>query len=80
MGTTWTEDMFNPDKDGFITATGYPIGGHCRLLRYRVNGGYYRARNSWGEDWGYNGDFFISRTDLDKLLKDYGEACLALEI
>ena len=37
---------------------------------------FIRLRNSWGITWGINGDCRISLRDMDKLLKDGGEACV----
>lgn len=37
---------------------------------------YVRLHNSWGTDYGINGEAFISVRDLDKLLQDDGEACI----
>jgi len=34
-----------------------------------------RVHNSWGQDWGVNGEGFITIEDLEKLLDD-GEACI----
>lgn len=36
---------------------------------------YIVVHNSWGPSWGAQGNAKISLTDLDKLLKDGGEAC-----
>jgi hypothetical protein len=84
LGCDWTNDMFSPDKNGQVHVTGAVAGGHCVLIRYRIPGtSNYMVRNSWGTSWGLNGDFIISRTDLQKLLtgiSNPGEVCLAAEI
>jgi hypothetical protein len=38
---------------------------------------HVRLHNSWGTNYGLGGDAFISVRDLDKLLLDGGEACIA---
>lgn len=37
---------------------------------------YFIMRNSWGKDWGRNGDCFISVNDMSRLLNERGEACI----
>ena len=37
---------------------------------------YIGVHNSWGKDWGFNGEAKISITDVVELLKDQGEFCI----
>jgi hypothetical protein len=88
LGTTWTVDMFMPDKKGFISFTGEAVGGHA----YRLIGadrdfecpdgskGAVRLVNSWGWKWGQNGRAWLSLKTLQDLLDDQGEAVTAPEI
>lgn len=77
LGVPWLSDMFEPDADGFIHATGGEIGGHCLLARgVNLPGQYVTLRNSWGRDWGRDGDCRISFNDLEVLLLQGGEACI----
>lgn len=81
VGTTWTNDMFNPDADGFVKPTGGRAGGHCYLMLERLDDqDAYVFQNSWGAAWGLNGRFKIKRGDFDSLLQDQGEACCAAEL
>jgi hypothetical protein len=89
MGTTWHMDMFDPDRWGYIQPKGGEAGGHAWLIigayRDRSNPdgtlGAVRMVNSWGENWGrQKGRAWITFRDLDTLIKDYGEACVAIEI
>jgi hypothetical protein len=39
---------------------------------------YVKLHNSWGADFGINGECYVTVRDLDKLLKDDGEACIPI--
>lgn len=80
MGTTWYTGMFNPDSEGIIYPTGGWAGGHA----YVVNGvdtktGLLQIKNSWGRSWGRDGRAYISLEDMDKLIRNFGEACVPLQ-
>lgn len=75
LGLPWMEGMFETDAKGYIHATGKVKGGHCILCRgVNVREKYFLLRNSWGRDWGVNGDCKISFDDMKKLLKNGGES------
>jgi len=80
LGIDWYEDMFNPDpKTGIITATGSLAGGHCILANgVNIKKKLVRLHNSWGKDWGKNGECYISFDDLQTLLSQDGEGCVPL--
>ncbi len=80
MGTNWTEAMFTPDAQGVIRYRGSVVGGHA----WKVDGvnrrtGMARAKQSWGRDWGLRGGFWVPFEDLERLIVEDGEACLAIE-
>jgi len=81
VGTNWYYNMFFPDKNGVIKVGGKHSGGHA----YIINGvdtktKMFRLKNSWGKTWGKSGSAFISFSDMDKLIKQNGEICLAVEL
>lgn len=77
LGVNWYEGMFDTDKDGFVRVTGGIMGGHA-IVCHGVNlkGRYFKLHNSWGKDWGVNGECKISFDDMARLLSEYGEACI----
>lgn len=85
LGIPWLDSMYTPQANGMLDCTGKQIGGHAIMargvaLKRRFKGEGYRQvvrlRNSWGKDWGQQGDAFILVEDLSTLLKQGGEACV----
>lgn len=90
VGTAWLDGMFEPRPSGLLEVTGSVAGGHCYLLRgVRLKATLpgeglkpievVRIRNSWGPEWGVNGDAYLRVTDLEQLLAADGEACVPTE-
>ena len=56
MGVSWYSDMFEPDSDNRVWATGDIAGGHEILVR-GISGTDLLCDNSWGTSWGNAGSF-----------------------
>jgi hypothetical protein len=80
MGTSWYQDMFNPNSEGIITPSGGWAGGHAYLINgVDLETGLFQIKNSWGRRWGKNGRAYISIENVDKLVRAFGEACVPLQ-
>lgn len=79
IGVAWHYGMFRPDSRNYIHVTGEVAGGHCVLVNaVNVKEERFTIHNSWGANWGKNGECYISFDDMGKLLGNYGEACFFL--
>lgn len=80
IGTHWYKGMFTPDADGVVTPKGDLAGGHCYLaIGYDDKRGMILCQNSWGNAWGKKGRFYMRYADMDRLIKNDGEACTPTE-
>lgn len=74
VGSEWTQDMFTPDKDGYVRPTGSVAGGHeYTLLGLDVRRQRVTMLNNWSSSWGRNGRAYITFTDLGTLLDAQGD-------
>lgn len=90
VGIPWYSEMYQTRPSGLVKVGGDLVGGHCITLtgyhpgmriagedwyaRYEV----FRWRNSWGKDYGKNGNGTILFEDLRDLLAEWGEACVPM--
>ncbi len=80
LGINWYESMDYPDENGYIEPLGNIAGGHAVLARgISLKKNSILFRNSWGQSWGINGDFWMKIPDVDKLLKEDGESVFPLK-
>lgn len=81
LGCNWYRGMFTPDPDGFMSLTGGVAGGHAFVLNgVNVRRQFVRLKNSWGRGWGKKGYAYIDFMQLEKLINEQGEACIAIEV
>lgn len=79
-GTNWYYGMSDLDRDGYAVPEGGVLGGHSYLvIGYNRVTKSFRIINSWGKDWGTKGKCWIHHMDMDKLIKEDGEMCAAVE-
>ena len=79
IGIPWYEGMCWPDREGFIHPEGERVGGHAILCNaISVKNGRFTLHNSWGQNWGMNGDCYIKFEDMERLLHERGEAVFML--
>jgi hypothetical protein len=77
LGINWLTGMGDVDARGYIHATGEQSGGHAILARgVNITSRSVLLHNSWGQGWGRKGCARISFDDLDRLLREDGEACV----
>lgn len=80
-GTTWNEDMFEPDADGRLHITGDPQGGHEYVLdEVDMENERIWMQNSWGPYWGIEGRAYFTFDDYATLLADYGDVTIFVPI
>lgn len=80
LGVNWYEGMFQTSRSGYISVSGRKAGGHAILCHgFNVKGGYFKLHNSWGKSWGINGECKITYEDMDRLLREQGEACIPVK-
>lgn len=74
VGTAWTADMFTPDELGTVRPTGDVAGGHEYLaLGIDYASGMLTFLNSWGDQWGVGGRFYMRFNDFAALLAQQGD-------
>lgn len=81
-GFTWYTSMDDVSPEGIvrITPTARPDGGHCFCIRgVNTTRDLVLCTNSWGDDWGKSGEFWLPIRDLERLIHEDGEACSAVQ-
>lgn len=81
VGTNWYQGMSTPDAKGYVTPTGNLDGGH----EYLALGIDYERKavtflNSWGDQWGKQGRFYMTFSVFTDLLGERGDATAPVAI
>jgi hypothetical protein len=83
IGIDWTYGAYEP-VDRVLHFTGRVVGGHFIIVtgytRYHrtIKGPAYRVHNQWGRDWGFNGQAYTPRAELEnQIFGRNGEAAFA---
>lgn len=80
LGCYWYEGMMNTDDNGFIKPSGAILGGHAIIVRgVSVKNKTVRLSNSWGRNWGQDGDCFMTWDDFNTVLMNDGEFCIPVK-
>lgn len=80
-GTRWYSDMFNPDADGRVRITGSLVGGHeYQLAEIDKDKGLIWFFNSWGDQWGLQGKFYLTWADYATLLAQQGDVTVLIPL
>ncbi len=80
-GINWYDKMYTPDADGRVHPIGIIKGGH-EIQAYKVDTklGIIWFYNSWGEDWGVDGKFYLTWEDYGKLLSQGGDVTVLIPL
>jgi hypothetical protein len=92
FGVNWYRDLGRPNEEGIIHAAG-PMDGGPAIYCFGIDdrAGMVYLQNSWGEGWGgwlnprfknqrvYRGCARLPYEDLERLLREQGEACTAVQ-
>jgi hypothetical protein len=80
VGFTAYESIFSPDAKGFVGISGRVVGGHAWVIDgINRTQGSVRCRNSWGRAYARGGLFWMTLENVERLLREDGEACAPSE-
>jgi hypothetical protein len=80
ISTRWYEGMYRTDSRGFIRPTGRQVGGHAIWDRGITAWRSAIWFNSWGEDFGFKGNGYVSEADVKWLIQDGLRAYTAVQV
>jgi len=84
LGINWYSGMYNA-PGGKLKISGSHVGGHAILaIGYNPSSERFKGeetvilQNSWGRSWGVDGIAEMRVKDLERLIREGGEACVPL--
>jgi hypothetical protein len=76
-GIYWYDGMFDPDREGIIHPTGRIAGGHEVVVdEYDSARGLVGGPNSWDDDWGLDGRWYMPDDEYGDLLDQHGDVTI----
>lgn len=81
LGTVWKESMDHMKPGYFLEVdlSSRTRGGHCYFAQGYLEDETVVCQNSWGDDYGDEGFFYLKRPDFEKLLYANGDAIGAIQ-
>lgn len=81
IGSWWYTGLSYPDKKGIGRASGAKQGGHEYLANAIIwhktpSRRLIGCENSWGEEFGAKGKFYVPWDDMEHLIKDEGDVAI----
>ena len=67
LSTPWYRSWFRPASSGVLPPPDTRVGGHA-IIAYGWDSRGIRLRNSWGSDWGIDGDCWMPSAQLSRLV------------
>ncbi len=83
IGINWYSSFDKPDKSFVlkVTPTAKVRGGHeVLVVGANMENGLFRCMNSWGENWGEHGRFWLPAELLQRLLNEGGDCVSPTEV
>jgi hypothetical protein len=78
LGVPWYSGMYEP-RDGKLVIEGSVVGGHAILCHsFNAKRREFKVHNSWGPDWGKEGEAVVSWETMSRLLAEDGEAVIPM--
>lgn len=79
IGSWWYEGLGEPDSKGVVRLSGQQLGGHEYLANAILwDRKLIGCEQSWGEEYGAWGKFYVSFEDMEHLIMDEGDVAVPI--
>jgi hypothetical protein len=83
IGINWYEGFDTPDEHGLVNIAGSVRGGHeievkGFTVRSPLESSLMLCENSWGEEWGLNGEFHFTVSSFRRLMAEQGDTTILI--